>query len=100
MSDLYILDNDGNPVQETDLRAWSNWYETASRRVALYEHEHVKVSTVFLGMDHRLIGPGPPVLWETMVFGGEYDDEQERYTSREAALAGHARWVAKVKGIA
>lgn len=41
----------------------------------------VRVSTVFLGLDHfgRV---GEPVLWETMIFGGAHDGYQARYTSR------------------
>jgi hypothetical protein len=44
---------------------------------------------VFLGLDHNF-GQGPPVLWETLVFGTSMDGEMRRYTSREAAVAGHA----------
>jgi hypothetical protein len=54
----------------------------------------VWVSTVWLGLDHNW-GPGPPLIFETMVFGGPDDQEQERYPSRVAALAGHDRWVAR-----
>jgi hypothetical protein len=52
----------------------------------------VTVSTVFLALDHSF-GDGPPVLWETMVFGGPADMDQQRYTSREAAEAGHVEAV-------
>ena len=36
---------------------------------------------------------GPPVLWETMIFGGGVTDEeyQERFTSVEDARDGHER---------
>ena len=47
-----------------------------------------------LGLDHAW--SGPPLLFETMVFGGELDEFQERYTSKPDALAGHARAVARV----
>lgn len=56
-----------------------------------------KISTVFLGLDHSF-GSSSPVLWETMVFGGELDQEQDRCSgSREQAEAMHARMVEKVK---
>lgn len=48
----------------------------------------VSVSTVFLSLDHRF-GGRPPVLWETMTFGGPDDQHQRRYTSRDNAEAGH-----------
>jgi hypothetical protein len=50
--------------------------------------KRIRVSTVFLGLDHAFRG-GPPVLWETMVFGGVLDGEMDRYTSKAAAFAGH-----------
>ncbi len=50
--------------------------------------EEVQVSTVFLHMDHSFNG-GPPLLFETMVFGGLHDNHQVRYTSWEEAEIGH-----------
>lgn len=61
----------------------------------------VMVSTVFLGLDHsfNFMDSGhAPVLWETMVFGGPVDQEMDRYTSLEAAKAGHEVMVGRVKG--
>lgn len=48
-----------------------------------------RVSTVFLGLNHAY-RPGPPVLFETMIFGGPMDEYQERYYTEEQAAAGHA----------
>jgi hypothetical protein len=56
----------------------------------------VRVSTVFLGIDHSF-DDGSPLLFETMVFGGELDQEQERYYTWEEAEAGHVRWVEMVQ---
>jgi hypothetical protein len=58
----------------------------------------VEVSTVFLGLDHDLSGNGPPILWETMVFGGPLDGHTDRYTSLAAALAGHQEICRMVAG--
>ena len=55
-----------------------------------------RISTVFLCIDHGW-GDSSPVLWETMVFGGPLDGEQERYMSRPAAIAGHAAMIERVK---
>ena len=57
--------------------------------------DDVVVSTVWLGVDHRW-GDGPPLIFETMVFGGEHDEVQERYSTEEDARAGHQRWVKTV----
>ena len=88
MNEHWILDDDGN-LERVDLLTWALWFERpARRRVAETFYGDVRVSTVFLGLDHSFGGP-VPVLWETMVFGGVLDGEQYRYTSVADARAGH-----------
>lgn len=90
-NDKYILDKDGNVVPERDLLSWAKWFEDSSNRIVKADKVgDVRVSTIFLGIDHNF-GDGAPVLWETMIFGGEHDGYQDRYTSREDALAGHEK---------
>lgn len=98
-SDLYILDKDGNPIVERDVYLWADWFENQElRKVALEKIGDSDVSTVFLGLDHNYNGKGPPILWETMVFGGKLDQEQDRCSgSKEQAEAMHARMVKRVK---
>ena len=59
----------------------------------------VRVSTVFLGIDHGFLGEGSrPVLWETMVFGrGWLREYQERYDSHDEAANRHERIVQAVR---
>ena len=91
----YILDEYGNPVLEFNAVKWAEWFETADRHIAQDIFGDVKVSTVFLGLDHSF-NDGVPILYETMIFGGEHNDYQERYATKEQALAGHAKAVALV----
>lgn len=112
----YILDDQGEPVPCEDLLVWAAWHAAAlaDRRVVIKQdfvegetrtveifgrdhHQGVGVSTVFLAIDHNFYGTGPPILWETMVFGTSLDGEQRRYASREAALAGHEELLARVR---
>lgn len=91
----YTLDERGEPVPCADLMEWGRWMETAERKVARDQIGRFDVSTVFLGLDHGFHG-GPPVRRETMIFGPEghgLEDYSERYTSRQAAVAGHAEAV-------
>ena len=90
----YILDGH-TPVEEPDLLTWAQWFEEADRCVALTIQGDVRVSTIFLGLDHSL-GHGPPLLFETMAFVGHADVGQERYSTWAEAEAGHARMVARV----
>jgi hypothetical protein len=89
MSSQYVLDGK-KPVLCEDLGTWAKWFETVNRQVAQEERDGVRVSTVFLGLDHRFSGDGPPILFETMIFGGRHDQDQDRYSTWEEAEAGHA----------
>src|SRR3990167_704654 len=90
MSERYILVN-GEPQACEDLLTWARWFEDASeeRIVAQDCIADVRISTVFLGLDHSF-GQGEPLLFETMIFGGSQDQYQRRYSTREAAVSGHA----------
>lgn len=94
MSDKYILKG-RTPVPIDDLLEWAKWLENADRHVKLTEQGDVRVSTVFLGLDHSW-GEGPPVLFETMVFGVPGNDFQERYCTWEEAEVGHDQAVLEI----
>jgi hypothetical protein len=91
---LYIL-RGHDPVREPDLLKWGEWLEKSPRWVAQDTVELVDVSTVFLGLDHGL-DPSRPVLFETMVFGGELDRTCERYCTWDEAEAGHKAMLDRV----
>lgn len=83
---MNIYSWDGRPI------SWEEW--TAARERGL---RHVartdlgargRVSTVWLGFDHAYLG-GPPLIFETMIFGGPLSGELWRYSSAAAAAAGH-----------
>lgn len=95
----YVLNESGAPVEEPDIMKWAEWFEGSDQKrvVAIDPFDGGKVSTVFLGIDHAF-GRGAPILFETMVFGGEHDQFQDRYSTREEALAGHAVAVKLVTG--
>lgn len=58
----------------------------------------VKVSTLWLGLDMSFdLWGDTPLIFETMIFGGKHDQWQERWSTEEAALAGHDQAVALVR---
>lgn len=65
-------------------------------RIAETFTEDCRISTVWLGMNHQY-GDGPPVIFETMVFGGGLDQDAERWSTEADARAGHEKWVEKVR---
>ena len=91
---MYDLDEQGNPFPVDDLAP--GIFADNRRVVGNTTVGAQRVSTVFLVIDHGF-GMGPPVLWETMVFGLPGDEPQWRYTSKDDAMLGHARLVAQLR---
>lgn len=86
----YILDGDRNAVPASAAQ-WSVWRMEKDRRlVGREERNGITVSTVFLGLDHSY-GDGSPLLFETMIFGGEHDEWQDRCSTWAEAEAMHKR---------
>lgn len=100
---LYILKNDRvTPELVPDEKDWARWHGESARMrwlahdiLLVNEATEVRISTVFLGLD-RGQSHGPPILWETMIFGGKYDQYQRRYTSYADAADGHVKAVEMV----
>lgn len=78
------------PKPCNDVLEWANWYQSTDRHVAKDEQNGILVSTVFLGLDHSF-GGGPPILFETMIFGGKHDEDQWHYATWEDAEDGHKK---------
>lgn len=87
---FYVLDEFNAPVEVPSVLEWAQRMATIDkRRVAEDIIGRCNVSTVFLGINHQW-GSGPPLLFETMIFGGLVDQElQWRYPTWDTAIAGH-----------
>lgn len=86
---MYTL-KDRQPVYCHEVEVWGLWMAKADRTVAVTEVEQLlTVSTVFLGLDHRFGGNGPPILFETMIFGDIEDSYQTRCSTWEQAEEMH-----------
>ncbi len=96
---FYILRNK-KPVPISSIDEWGRMLKRKDRRVAktIIEggKEEIKISTVFLGLNENYSGHGKPVLFETMVFGGDLDGDMYRYTSWTAAEKGHRKMIKRV----
>ena len=73
------------------------WFGSKDRIVAKSEKNGVRVSTVFLVLNHAF-NEGAPMIFETMIFGGEHDQWQERCSTWDEAEAQH-REACKLAGI-
>ena len=100
----YVLGGpDGRTPVPATLLQWAAWSEHASRVVAVAigvgplrlrpsdaAPKPARISTVFLGLDHRFgDDDGAPLVFETLVFGGRFDGACRRYASWDAAMDGH-----------
>ena len=75
---------------------WCIWaQDEPCRRVANTLVGDMRVSTVFLGIDHNFLRDCEPLLFETMIFenGKAILDYQKRYSTWDAATEGHAEAV-------
>jgi len=77
----YILKGK-KPVQVFDMLEWAKWDEGADKTVKrTVLPDGVIISTVFTGTDSNVSNALPPMVFETMIEGGEHDMYQERYPS-------------------
>lgn len=93
----WILDENQNPVKASREQyvAWAKDNHPAT--IALNDLDWgIRVSTVFLGIDHGYYISGPPVLYETMVLGSDEIEWCERHITREQALESHCRALAVI----
>ena len=95
----YILNDANEPEPCEDMAAWEVWFESDERRILRQQtfvserphalHQHVTVSTIFLGIDHNSGEGDLPVLWETQTYIDGAVHNTWRYTSRAEAILGH-----------
>ena len=96
----YILGGEEGhtPIPCYSLYEWGRWLESEARIVDWTGSTTFYVSTVFLGLDQRMLGKGPPIVFETMVFRNGRGDECEQYSSWDDAEAGHKAMARRVFG--
>jgi hypothetical protein len=102
----YILANNRESIP-VDLITWEDEF---TRRLSFAKkHEdpwrvaettvgEAWVSTVFLGIDRNIYRKGPPILFETMIFGGRLNKFQNRCSTWAEAEAMHNLVVAMLRG--
>lgn len=90
MSDYY--DKQGNPLTREEYFALLDRIGPMYKLVGNTTIGDALVSTVWLGLDHSYDN-GEPVIFESMIFGGDRDEYSERYSTLEEAQQGHLRLV-------
>lgn len=87
--------------EELTIQEWEELFQARSKNLAPESWwrketfvEGVQVSTVWLGLPINDDGLG---IWETMVFGGEFDGHQWKYATRQEAYDDHERIIREVR---
>ncbi|MDH5919820.1 hypothetical protein L8R85_02160 [Vibrio splendidus] len=124
---MYYILIGKNAVKVDNLADWSKWFSEHARfgsrhvghlnikkrkpfkkggkmlaKVNKQRQVPITISTVFLAMDHNHFNMygNKPILFESMVFGGKYDDYQARYFTWDEAKEAHDQLVIDVtKGL-
>lgn len=104
VADGHCFGPDGEPIS---LREWERLFGLRAETLDVPESWWRKqttidgvaqVSTVWLGLDQRFGLPGPPLIWEAMIFGGgEADGDQYRYATRGEAFDHHEQLVRELR---
>jgi hypothetical protein len=97
----FYYDPDGNPI------TIERWVELRSDpdshivgKTDAWDDGRAIVSTVWLGINHNFRGEGPPIIFETLVFFEDGNqDIMYRYATLEDAKAGHETIVADLQNI-
>ena len=94
----YVLDKRGNPRPARSMAEYMEFKGDHSRSVIALDvfEDFARVSTVFTGINYNFM-EGPPLVFETMIFGGKYNLSDWRASTRRGALANHQRAVALVR---
>lgn len=98
---FYVLDKSGAPTPATNAASWGIWFEKADRLITRTKIDDVtSVSTFFTSIDCLmwLSEDHEPVLWATMISGGEHHGLGRWSTSVASARIEHDIWCAVARG--
>jgi hypothetical protein len=90
-------DFEGRPI---DLLTWAAMFESPARIVGRTKIGDARVSTVWVGLDLSGFGHERPLIYESMIFYANGDEETRRYATLIEAQDGHAQLVAELELLA
>lgn len=91
---LMYYDKDGFQI---DVERWIELFSDKNySRIALDRIGLIKISTVWLGINHNF-GNGLPIIFETVVFHNDIAEDQYRYSNLQEAKINHKSLVLKIQ---
>jgi hypothetical protein len=98
MKNLLFVLEDKKPVPAQSIEHWQSFYFVEENRLVAWDSiGDANISTVFTGTNSRYWGDGPPLVFETMIFGGVHDNKQWKCCTWEEAEEQHKKVVEMVK---
>lgn len=106
--DMAFYDMDGQRISMGEWARQAQDFDRYRRVEETYligaDGQMLRVSTVLLGNDYNFFGVGPPIIFETMIFGDlpkgadgfPVDEFLWRYATKEQAAASHRKIVASL----
>ncbi len=85
----------GEPISRNEWNAELG--KEKANRVVFTRVADAEVSTAWLGLNHAAWDSSPPLIFETMVFGGAHGGWHWRYSTEDEARTGHERVVAALR---
>lgn len=96
-AEYYVLD--GHKPVPASMWEWAIFLaDIDARRIARTMVGDALVSTVFFGSVYRLDPHDQLDVFETIIFGGNRDQEKRCYSTWDEAVAGHDEIVASLRG--
>ena len=83
--DGLYYDYDGKPINTEE---WLEFWK-GNRVIQQDDYDRGRISTVYIGLDQSFGLGGPPLIFETMIFGGKFHGHEWRAATREEALKNH-----------
>lgn len=93
---MRIYNLEGHKVVEAEsFSEWAKSFDFKKRVVAKTKLKGAVISTVFFGIDGNIAGP--PLVFETMIFGGNLHGYQKKYSTWKEAVKGHKEIIKLLK---
>lgn len=93
MKPYFVLDRQNKVQLAADFDDWMSWVRKNHDRmeVALTVYPHCHIRTMFLGVEATGEDRVPPVVFETVIIGGQYDGRAVPAAEWEQAKHNHVR---------
>ena len=92
---FYILEN--MKIKPVGVLDWAKWYEKNKQTIETTTIGDIQITTEFVGIDDSVFEIDSPLLFETVILGGDMNGWVCQYSTLAEAKSGHFDAVDDVK---